>query len=143
MMGVGICLILLGCALVGRRKTIQKRFDPTHQVIHKYLPQAREQLVRHRMRRNNRALGHVGGSTPPRRAKKQSMDALCASSNCTPSSVSVRSVPSGVVGEVRVTIGPMGSLHDVATPVTEGRAAPAAQRAVSPHADAGFGARQE
>ena len=39
MMMLGILLIMFGCALVGRRKTIKKRYDPTYQIAHKYLPQ--------------------------------------------------------------------------------------------------------
>merc|ERR1711988_901340 len=50
MMALGITLILLGCALVGRRKTIKKQYDPGHQMLHKSLPQARETLERRRVR---------------------------------------------------------------------------------------------
>jgi len=149
MMMVGILLILLGCALVGRRKTIKKHYDPGHQILHKYLPQARDQLQEQLVRRHiikARKLGHVGGSTP-RRAKRTPTSprlALCnpaaATSSRVPSTASLRHA-GAVTGEVRVTIGPMGSLADMPTPVTEGKAAPAAQRAVSPVADGGFGGR--
>ena len=37
----GIGLILLGCGLVGRRKTIKKKFDPGYIAMHQYLPQVR------------------------------------------------------------------------------------------------------
>ena len=37
-MGCGILLILLGCALVGRRKTIKRKYMPGHVVAHRCLP---------------------------------------------------------------------------------------------------------
>ena len=66
MMACGILLILLGCALVGRRKTIKKKFDPGLIIANKYLPHAREQLARHTSK-TPRPMGHIGGSTAPRR----------------------------------------------------------------------------
>uniref|UniRef100_A0A7S2DIZ7 Uncharacterized protein n=1 Tax=Haptolina brevifila TaxID=156173 RepID=A0A7S2DIZ7_9EUKA len=58
-----MCLTLT--ALVGRRKTIKKKFDPGHLIAHKYLPHAREQLAR-----RSRPLGHLAGSEPPRRSAR-------------------------------------------------------------------------
>jgi drug/metabolite transporter (DMT)-like permease len=46
MMG-GIILICLGCGLVGRRKTIKKRFDPGYQFNHQVIPAAQQHLFRH------------------------------------------------------------------------------------------------
>ena len=44
-MMVGILLILLGCGLVGRRKTIKKRFDPGYRFNHEALPHIRAQMA--------------------------------------------------------------------------------------------------
>lgn len=142
MMALGICLILLGCALVGRRKTIKKQYDPGHQMLHKYLPQARDQLALHKVR-CERKLGHLGGSAPSRRAKRRgnspAKSALCTRATPARKCAAARHSAAGT-GEVRVTVGPVGSFSEEATPVTEGTAAPIALRAVSPAVDRGFSA---
>ena len=48
MMLGGILLICIGCALVGRRKTIQKKFDVGYKFNHEVLPRIKEEIARSR-----------------------------------------------------------------------------------------------
>ena len=61
MMGVGILLISCGCGLVGRRKTVPKRFMPGHVVAHH---------VRSRVKARRHGANHVQlAEVTPRNAR--------------------------------------------------------------------------
>ena len=50
LMGVGILLICCGCALVGRRKTMPKKYMPGSYVAHRMMPLVRSRVARRNMR---------------------------------------------------------------------------------------------
>ena len=124
MMGVGILLILIGCALVGRRKTIKKRFDPGYKITHDYLPRLKTQLNLHT---GLHAQHHrrTASDRPTERTERSSA-ALCRRAASAPSGG-----PGALPSEVRVT------LDDAAPsrlrPAYE--AAASAQATTSPHRD--------
>ena len=63
MMGGGIVLICGGCALVGQRKTIKRRYMPAHVVAHRCIPLLRSQVARLPKPGRHRQL--VADLTPP------------------------------------------------------------------------------
>jgi len=56
MMGVGIGLICGGCALVGKRKTMPKRYMPGRMVAHRCIPLLRNRVRRHKSPRQHQQL---------------------------------------------------------------------------------------
>jgi len=83
MMGVGILLILIGCGLVGRRKTIKKYHDPGYIFNHAYLPRLKEgvaQMAGHtglHAQHHRRTIGTpLTGTTTGTGARERSISAL-------------------------------------------------------------------
>ena len=64
MMGIGILLICGGCALVGKRKTVPRRYMPGHYVAHRFLPHSRvKRRTKHTQLNEVAGPGLVDGGT--------------------------------------------------------------------------------
>lgn len=69
LMMIGIALIVLGCALVGRRKSLMsRRYMPHHVVAHRFLPPLRREAERAGANIRRHAGKVFGATYPPRQA---------------------------------------------------------------------------
>ena len=86
LMGCGILLIVVGCALVGRRKTIKKRLDPGYRFNREFLPM----LSRKAQQLNT----HITG-LHAQHHRRTAASALCADRDAPPGAHSTTAASAG------------------------------------------------